>query len=71
MKTLADLMREGDPLARDHGLSDAEASAIRRRVVMEGRLRDCGSHRSCDCRRRDGPAPAAASVCCVRSSGRG
>ena len=35
MKTLADLMREGDPLARDHGLSDAEASAIRRRVVSE------------------------------------
>jgi hypothetical protein len=35
MKTLADLMREGDPLARDPGLSEAEASAIRRRVVSE------------------------------------
>jgi hypothetical protein len=35
MKTLADLMREGDPLTRDPGLSEAEASAIRRRVVSE------------------------------------
>jgi hypothetical protein len=33
MKTLADLMREGDPLTRDPRLSDAEAAAIRRRVV--------------------------------------
>jgi len=35
MKTLADLMREGDPLTRDPGLSETEASAIRRRVVSE------------------------------------
>jgi hypothetical protein len=35
MKTLAELMREGDPLTRDPGLSEAEASAIRRRVVSE------------------------------------
>jgi hypothetical protein len=35
MKTLADVMRDGDPLARDPGLSEAEASAIRRRVVSE------------------------------------
>ena len=33
MKTLADLMREGDPLTRDPRLSDVEAAAIRRRVV--------------------------------------
>jgi hypothetical protein len=35
MKTLAELMREGDPLSRDPGLSESEASAIRRRVVSE------------------------------------
>jgi hypothetical protein len=33
MKTLADLMREGDPVAHDPRLSEPEASAIRRRVV--------------------------------------
>jgi len=35
MKTLADWMREGDPVARDPGLSDDESAALRRRVVQE------------------------------------
>jgi hypothetical protein len=35
MKTLAEWMREDDPLQRDPGLSEAEAAAIRRRVVSE------------------------------------
>lgn len=35
MKTLADWMRAGDPLARDPGLSDDESAALRRRVVQE------------------------------------
>jgi hypothetical protein len=35
MKTLADLMREGDPLTTDPTLSESEAAAIRRRVVSE------------------------------------
>jgi hypothetical protein len=35
MKTLADLMREGDPLTADPTLSESEAAAIRRRVVSE------------------------------------
>ena len=35
MKTLADLLREGDPLTGDPTLSESEAAAIRRRVVSE------------------------------------
>ena len=35
MKTLAELLREGDPLPDDPALSETEASAIRRRVVSE------------------------------------
>ena len=35
MKTLADWMREDDPLRRDPGLSDDESAALRRRVVQE------------------------------------
>ena len=35
MKTLADLLRDGDPLTGDPGLSESEAAAIRRRVVSE------------------------------------
>jgi len=33
MKTLADWLRDGDPLSRDPALSEADAAAIRRRVV--------------------------------------
>jgi hypothetical protein len=39
MKTLADLMREGDPLSDDPGLSEGEAADIRRRVVSEAARR--------------------------------
>ena len=45
MKTLADWMREGDPLPRDPGLSDDDSAALRRRVVQEasgGRTRRLG-----------------------------
>jgi hypothetical protein len=35
MKTLAERMREDDPLSCDPGLTDSEASAIRRRAVAE------------------------------------
>jgi hypothetical protein len=35
MKTVADRLREGDPLRRDPGLSDDESAALRRRVVQE------------------------------------
>jgi hypothetical protein len=42
MKTLAEWMREGDPLPRDPGLSEAEVSAIRRRVVSEASGRPAG-----------------------------
>jgi len=35
MKTLADWMREGDPVGRDPGLSDDESATMRRRLVHE------------------------------------
>jgi hypothetical protein len=42
MKTLSEWMREGDPLLRDPSLSEAEATAIRRRVVGEAIGRTAG-----------------------------
>ena len=41
MKTLAEWMREGDPVARDPRLSDDECATLRRRLVQEasGRAR--------------------------------
>ena len=39
MKTLADWMREGDPIVRDPGLSDDESAALRRRIVHEASVR--------------------------------
>jgi hypothetical protein len=39
MKTLAEWMREGDPLSRDPGLSEAEAAATRRRIVSAAVVR--------------------------------
>ena len=35
MKTLADWIREGDPVARDPRLSEDESAALRRRVIHE------------------------------------
>src|SRR4051794_24070192 len=35
MKTLADRMREEDPLAHDPGLSEDDSAALRRRIVHE------------------------------------
>jgi len=39
MKSLADWLREGDPIARDPGLAQDESAALRRRVVQEASVR--------------------------------
>ncbi|MEO7275417.1 MAG: hypothetical protein ABIX28_18905 [Vicinamibacterales bacterium] len=39
MKTLTEWMREGDPVARDPGLSEDESAALRRHIVHEVSVR--------------------------------